>query len=85
MMLRMRTTITLDEDVADQVRAQMSRLGQPFKHVIHEALRIGLAQMQTGRRSKPFRTRARPMHLRPGMCLDNVQELLSQVEGEDAR
>lgn len=81
----MRTTLTLDEDVADRTRALAKRLNKPFKAVINEALRLGLAQVEKPAERRPYRTKAHPMGLREGYSLDNVQELLAQIEGEDHR
>src|SRR5437867_3218800 len=38
----MRTTLTLDPDVAAKARQGARKLGRPFKEVINAALRIGL-------------------------------------------
>lgn len=81
----MRTTLTLDHDVAQRVKSVTRHSGRPLKQVINEALRVGLDQLAQSRPSKPYRTKARNMGLREGFQLDNVQELLSQIEGEDAR
>ena len=80
----MRTTLTLDQDVAQRVKSVTRHSGRPLKQVINEALRVGLDQLAESR-SKPYRTKARNMGLREGIQLDNVQELLSQIDGEDAR
>ena len=81
----MRTTLSLDRDVAEKAKAVTQELGRPFKQVINEALRAGLEQMQRPKAPKPYRTRPRRMGLRQGFSLDNVQELLAQAEREDAR
>jgi len=39
----------------------------------------------TPQAGKRYRTKPRPMGLRRGLDLDNIQELLAQVEGQDAR
>jgi predicted transcriptional regulator len=36
----MRTTLTLDDDVADRTRALAHKLRKPFKAVVNEALRL---------------------------------------------
>jgi len=46
MMLYMRTTLTLDDDVLEQARALAARLQTPFKTVINEALRAGLKEVE---------------------------------------
>ena len=81
----MRTTLTLDADVAQKARALVVRSRRPFKQIINEALRTGLARLERPAAGKPYRTRPRPLGLREGCSLDNVQELLARVEGKRAR
>ncbi len=81
----MRTTLTLDEDVAQQTKALAQRLRKPFKVVLNQALRLGLGQVEKPLKQRRYRTKPRPMGLREGRDLDNIQELLAQVEGEDFR
>ena len=78
----MRTTLTLDEDVAAKLQAAARRSGRPFREVVNEALRRGLAARRTAASRAPFKVVARDLgQLRPGLSLDNVAELLEQVEG----
>lgn len=79
----MRTTLTLDPDVAAKAKRGASKLRKPFKVVINEALRIGLDQVLAPPTAKPYRTQSRPMGLRQGFNYDNVAELLARAEGED--
>jgi len=79
----MRTTLTLDPDVAAKAKRGASKLGKPFKEVINEALRIGLDQVLSPPAAKPYVTGPRPMGLRQGFNYDNVAELLARAEGED--
>jgi hypothetical protein len=81
----MRTTITLDKDVAQRIKAATTRLGRPFKQVVNDALRAGLDDLEKPRKGKPYRTKPLKMGLRPGINLDNIGELLAQIEGEDHR
>lgn len=81
----MRTTLVIDDDVLVQARATAKKLGTPFRHVVNEALRAGLATIKSPPASRPYRTQGHDMGLRPGMCLDNIGELLAQSEGEDHR
>ncbi|MHC4977275.1 MAG: ribbon-helix-helix protein, CopG family [Planctomycetota bacterium] len=39
----MRTTLTLDDDLARELRERARRTGAPFKRVVNEALRRGLS------------------------------------------
>lgn len=81
----MRTTLTLDKDVAQRAKAVVAKQGKPFKQVVNEALRLGLDHMQTQPKPTPYRYKPHNMGFRPGVNLDNVQELLARVEGDEAR
>ena len=81
----MRTTLNLDEDVLDRARALAGRLHSPMRQIVNEALRAGLRVVEEPTRIRPYRTHPRKMGLKAGRNLDNIQELLAQVEGEDAR
>jgi len=81
----MRTTLVIDDDVLERARALATKLGSPFRIVINEALRAGLNVVEQPARKSLYRTQPRPMGLKPGRSLDNIQELLAQVEGEASR
>ena len=81
----MRTTLTLDDDVLDRARSLATELGTPFRQVVNEAMRAGLADLERPAKSRPYRTRPHDMGLRSGLRLDSVQDLLAQVDGDDAR
>ena len=82
----MRTTITLDADVAERAKAATRKLGRTFKQIINEALRVGLDMFdQTPTKGKPFRVKPAKLGLRAGFSFDNIGELLAQAEGEDYR
>lgn len=80
----MRTTLTLDNDVADLARAIAEKSGRAFKEIINDALRRGLPDMKQPTRLPPYRTKPHRMGP-PLMPLDNIQEVLSRIEGEDSR
>lgn len=81
----MRTTLTIDDDVLDRARSLASRLHSPFRRVVNEALRVGLQAVEEPAQGRPYHTRARKMGLQAGRNLDNIQELIAQIEGEDQR
>ena len=85
MMIIMRTTITIDDDVLEHARNLAAKLRTPFKTVINEALRSGLEHVERPNKQKPYKTEPHAMGLKSGRNLDNIQELLSQIDGEDAR
>jgi plasmid stability protein len=77
-----RTTLTLDEDVAARLKAETRRSGRSFKETVNELLRRGLATGPGTRPRAPFKVVARDLgQLRPGLSLDNVADLLEQTEG----
>ena len=77
----MRTTLTLDPDVAAKAKRGAARLGKPFKTVINAALRIGLDEVLKPKVAKPYRVKPIPMGLKKGYSYDNIGELLEQLEG----
>lgn len=81
----MRTTINIDDDVLERARAVAVKMKTPFKAVVNEALRAGLNHVEKPAKQKPYKTKPHPMGLRPGRNIDNIQELLSQIEGEASR
>jgi hypothetical protein len=81
----MRTTITIDNDVLERARAISAKLRTPFKTVINEALRAGLDRVQQPAKHGPYKTKPHAMGLKAGRNIDNIQELLAQIEGEDSR
>ncbi|HEY3120049.1 MAG TPA: CopG family transcriptional regulator [Vicinamibacteria bacterium] len=78
----MRTTLTLDEDVAVKLKAEARRSGRSFKVTVNDALRRAFASAPKASRKAPFKVHVRDLgHLRPGLSLDNVADLIEQVEG----
>jgi hypothetical protein len=78
----MRTTLTIDEDVAAKLKAEARRTGKAFRQVVNEALRAGLATARKPSRQEPFKVVARDLgSLKPGLSLDSVANLLEQAEG----
>jgi hypothetical protein len=79
----MRTTIVIDEDVLDRARAVATSRKKPFRSVINEAMREGLTLIESKQKQKPYRMKPRNMGQKSGISIDNIQELLSRIEGED--
>jgi hypothetical protein len=82
----MRTTVTLDEDVAAKLKAEARRTGKPFKTVLNESLRVALSSSRERTPPVSFRIEARDLGApRPGLSLDNVTGLLHLGEGPAPR
>jgi len=77
----MRTTLTIDEDVAAELRRLRRSRGVSLKELINDALRRGLREMAARpKRRQPFRTRV-VEGVTP--LIDNIAEVLAYAEGED--
>jgi adenine-specific DNA glycosylase len=82
----MRTTLTLDKDVAAVLERLRKTRDESMKVLVNEALREGLKRMATPRRKQvSFRTGSVDL----GRCLlpsvDNVAEVLAVAESESFR
>jgi hypothetical protein len=82
----MRTTLTLDDDVAARIERLRRTRNVSLKDLVNEALREGLKQLAAPQEKRaPFRTEAVDL----GRCLlgnvDNVAEALAVAEGESFR
>jgi hypothetical protein len=76
----MRTTLTLDEDIAAKLKEETNRTGRPLKQIINEILREGLTRTPH-KKTPPFRVKTRKLGHYPGLDYDNIGVLLEQVEG----
>ena len=77
----MRTTLTLDDDVAAELKRLAYERGESFKRVVNEALRTGLAAARTPSRAKKYRLEPASMGaVRPGVNLDKALRLADDLE-----
>jgi predicted transcriptional regulator len=79
----MRTTLSLDDDVAAQLERLRRKTKSSFRDLVNQALREGLDHMnQPKQKRKRFETAAVDL----GRCLlpdlDNIAEVLAAAEGE---
>ncbi len=76
----MRTTLSLDDDVARLLNKESRKSGASFKEVVNHFLRLGLMASKRPAR-KPFVIK--PWNLGPpsGLNFDNIGELLEALEG----
>jgi hypothetical protein len=79
----MRTTLTLDPDVAQQLERAVRGGGKGLKATVNEALRIGLGMTEKPVRPAPFRIRAFVAGLQPGIDPDKMNQLLDELEAEE--
>jgi hypothetical protein len=80
----MRTTITLEKDVA--ARVERLRKDRPLKDLINEALRAGLEHIERKDAPPSAPYSVEPVEGRPKRTnLDNIAEVLAEVEGDSYR
>ena len=73
----MRTTVTLDADVAAKLRQLTRERGISFKEALNCSVRQGLRTEPT---SQPYRVKARALHAKPGVNLDRALGLAAEIE-----
>jgi len=79
-----RTTLTLEDDVAQRLEAEARRTGTSLKHVVNDLLRHALAARRRPE-SRAFVVKARTLGLRAGLSYDSVGDLVESVEGPGHR
>jgi hypothetical protein len=72
-----RTTVTLDDDVAAKLHAVARERQVSFKVALNDAIRSGLG---SSARRRPYRVPARRMGVRPEVDLDKALALAGQLE-----
>ena len=78
----MRTTVTLDRDVERILRETAMRTHRPFKKVLNDTLRVGIARSSEAKPVEPFVVKARPMGLRTGLDPAGFNRLADDLEAE---
>ena len=80
----MRTTLSLDDDIARLVEDEMRRSGDSFKGTVNRLLRDGLTAKAQSVPPRPFVVT--PLFMgRAGQNYDNIASLLEQFEGPGHR
>ena len=77
----MRTTVTLDEDVAVALQQLARDRGVSFKEALNTSVRSGLARASGV--AAPYRVPARSLGLRPGVDLDKALRLAGELEDDE--
>ncbi len=75
----MRTTVTLDDDVAAKLKRLSRERDISFKEALNTNVRRGL-ESDTQMAPHPYRVRARRLGVKPGVDLDRALALASQLE-----
>jgi hypothetical protein len=79
----MRTTLTLDDDLAGLLKQRARELGVPFKEAVNRTIRAGLGNAATLRRGAAPRTIPHSFGFRTGVDLDKLGQLADELEAEE--
>jgi len=77
-----RTTLTLDPDVARLIEQEVHRLRKPMKQVVNEALRRGLTGTGPKEKEPSYRVIPHEAKLRPGLDRASLNQLVDDLEDE---
>jgi hypothetical protein len=78
----MRTTLTLDPDVAKLLEEEAHRRRLPWKQVVNDAIRRGLATGAQNRKEKRYRVTSHKTTLRAGIDPASFNKLVDELEDE---
>ncbi|MEN8233434.1 MAG: antitoxin [Actinomycetota bacterium] len=76
----MRTTVTLDPDVAEKLRQLMKERDITFKEAVNSTLRKGLGN---GGEARPYVIKPRPLGLKPGIDGDRIVHFLDELDDRE--
>lgn len=75
----MRTTLTLDADVAERIRQETASGRVSLKQVVNDGLRRGLSMKKVAARN-PFRVRPHGSAYQPGVDRGKLTQLLDELD-----
>jgi mRNA-degrading endonuclease RelE of RelBE toxin-antitoxin system len=79
----MRTTVTLDPDLAKKLKDLAHRRGQSFKQTLNEVVRRGLTAQAERRERAGYVVDPHHGGFRPGIDHGKLNQLVDQLEAED--
>ena len=81
----MRTTLTLEDDVAAELKKLSTERRESFKRTVNQVMRAGIAAVRGKKPSGRSRYRLKPVSLGGARIpnLENIEEVIAVIEGED--
>jgi len=76
-----RTTLSIDDDVAELVEQEVRRSGESFKGTVNRLLRLGLMAANRPEKRKRFVIKPLDITFPPRLNLDKTEEILEYLEG----
>lgn len=80
----MRTTLTLEPDVAELIRRETQDGRVSLKKIVNQRLRMGFG-LKTAPKPNPFKVHAHPSGLMPGLDPQRLNQIADDLEAEAAR
>ncbi len=77
----MRTTLTIDEDIADRIRSEVALGKRSLKAVINDALRRGMG-IEPVKRRKPYRVKPHSSAFVAGVDPARLNQLVDELEAD---
>lgn len=80
----MRTTLTIDDQIARQIKEIAHKTGKSFKAVVNDSLRAGIANKRIVRATRRYRLKPVAMgEVRGPYDLDKALQLADHIENEE--
>ena len=80
----MRTTLTLEEQIAKALKSVAHRSGKPFKQVVNETLRAGLVAGHASVKARPYRVKTASLGgVMGGADLNKALRLADTLEDQE--
>ncbi|OGQ16021.1 MAG: hypothetical protein A2138_03590 [Deltaproteobacteria bacterium RBG_16_71_12] len=79
----MRTTLTLDDDLAALLKKRARQLGISFKEMLNRAIRAGLGETARDALARPPKTLPHSFGIRPGIDMDKLNQLVDELEVDE--
>ncbi len=83
-MAPMRTTLTIESDVARLLRREIRRSGRSMKAVVNDALRIGLEMRANTPQTSRFQVKPHAFGFKPGIDINRLNQLVDELEVEES-
>lgn len=81
-MIDMRTTLSLEPDVVQQLREELASGKKSFKEVVNERLRLGFG-LKNAKPRRPFRVKAHSSAYQPGIDPTKFNQLVDELQVDE--
>lgn len=78
----MRTTLTLEDDLAGILKRQADEQGVSFKAIVNQTIRTGLGTNSFSKAKEPPKTIPHSFGFKPGIDLEKLNQLVDELEAE---